>query len=163
MAVNAAADAAARLRVIRDRAATTAPVAAATAAGRAGETMVKMTLQLRTHALGTPTPSPRGSPPAKISGDLARSVQRTPAVLTGPGRAMTAWGPTLFYGTVQEFGYPDITAKNFPVLGNPAAGFFGKSVTIPARPFMRPSAVKLIESGTFGKVTGKAFLAALEA
>jgi hypothetical protein len=64
---------------------------------------------------------------------------------------------------VQEFGWPDITAKRFPVLGNLDTGFFGKTVTIPPRPFMRPSTVKLIESGTFAKVTSKAFLAALEA
>jgi hypothetical protein len=162
VSVNAAAEVSVRLRLIAERAARPAPVAAATAAGRAGETLVKVVLTKRSHALGTPTPSPKGSPPAKISGDLARSVQRTPTAPLGPGRAESTYGPTLFYGTVQEYGWPNIRAKNFPVLGNPTVGFFGKEVTIPARPFMKPSTDLLIASGTAARVMTAAFLTALE-
>jgi len=161
VSANAAAEVAARLRVIRDRAATRAPVAAATAAGKAGETKVKMVLQLRTHEAGTPTPSPKGAPPAKVSGDMARSVQRVPTALAGVGRAVTMWGPTVIYGPVHEYG-ATVTARNFPQLGNPEVGFFGPQVKIPKRPFMAPSTRRLIESGMWTRVTGTAFVAALE-
>jgi hypothetical protein len=162
VSVNAAADVAARLRVLADRAARPAPVAAATAAGRAGETLVKLVLTKNTHAAGTPTPSPKGSPPAKISGDLARSVQRTPTIALGVGVAETTYGPTVIYGTVQEFGMP-ISVKRKQVLANAATGqIFGTHVVIPPRPFMRPSTVELIESGELARVMTEAFLAALD-
>jgi hypothetical protein len=149
-----------RLRGVRKRAAGPAVRAAATAGGRAGETMTKMVLQLRTHEQGTRTPAPPGSPPAKILGGLARSIQRTPTFLAGPGLAKTAWGSKLDYAAVQENG-AEITAKNFPQLGNPEVGFFGKKVKIPARPFMRPSMDKLISSGKLTDVTSAAFLRSL--
>jgi hypothetical protein len=162
VSVNAAADVVARLRVIRDRAATQAVRDAATAGGQAGETLVKMVLTKTSHDAGTPTPSPKGSPPSKISGDLARSVQRTPTILLGPGVAATTYGPTVIYGTVQEFGMP-ISVKNKQVLANVETGqIFGKSVVIPPRPFMRPSTVLLIESGVLAQEMAEAFLAALE-
>lgn len=162
MSANAAREVARNLRAIRGKVSSNATRSAATAAGRSGETAVKMVLQVRTHELGTRTPSPAGSVPAKISGDLARSVQRAPTAQIAPGVAVTSWGPVAEYGTVQEFG-ATITAKNFPQLGNPKVGFFGKSVVIPARPFMRPTTVKLIDSGVFAKVTAAAFLKSLGA
>lgn len=162
MSANAGSEVAARLRLIRDRAARSAPVAAATAAGRTGETAVKVVLTKRTHQAGTPTPSPKGSPPAKISGELARSVQRTPTASIGAGRAETTYGPTVIYGVVQEFGMP-ITVKRKRVLANVETGqVFGTHVYVPPRPFMRPTTVALIESGMLAKAMTAAFLAALE-
>jgi hypothetical protein len=158
---NAAAEVARNLRGVRARAEISAPAAAATAAGQAGETMVKMVLQVRTHELGTPTPSQPGQPPAKISGALARSIQRTPTVRLGAGIASTAWGSKLIYAPVQEYGAV-ISAKNFPQLGNPTVGFFGKHVRIPPRPFMELSTRRLMYSGTLTRVASAAFLEALD-
>lgn len=161
MSANAARDVAANLRVIRDRATVAAPVAAAAAAGQAGEAMVKTLLTRTSHPSGTRTPSAPGSPPSRISGNLARSVQRTPAASTGPGRAMTAWGPTVIYGPVQEYG-TTIHVRSKQVLANRSTGqFFGTHVTLPPRPFMRPATRLLIDSGTFTRVSGAAFVAAL--
>lgn len=131
--------------------------AAATAAGRGGETLTKMTLQLSSHAAGDPTPSAPGSPPSKVSGTLARSVHRTPTAVVGAGIAVTEYGPTVIYGIVQEFGMT-ISVRNARVLYNrDTQQAFGQQVTLPARPFMRPSAVKLAESGKLAELAGKAF------
>jgi hypothetical protein len=162
VSANAAQEVIDRLQVIRGRAAAEATQAAATAGGKAGETLVKVTLLKMSHDAGTPTPSPKGSPPAKISGDLARSVQRTPTVLLAPGIASSTYGPTVIYGTVQEFGMP-ISVKRKQVLANVATGqIFGTSVVIPPRPFMRPTTVMLMESGKLAQAMADAFLAALD-
>ena len=123
--------------------------------------MVKVLLTQQSHGAGTPTPSPPGTPPAKISGVLARSVMRTPTQRIGPGIAYTTWGPTVVYGPVQEYG-AIITAKSARVLANRATGqVFGVQVTIPARPYMSRGTELLISSGTFTRVQSAAFLAAL--
>lgn len=161
MSVNAAADLAVTLRRMRARAAGPAVKAAATAAGRGGETATKMALQLTTHSAGTPTPSAPGAPPSKISGQLARSMQRAPTVVAGPGLASSTYGPTVIYGIVQEFGMT-ITVRSKQVLANTETGqVFGPTVTLPPRPFMRPTAVKFAESGMLAKLAGEAFTAAL--
>jgi hypothetical protein len=161
VSANAAREVAANLAVIRDRAATVAPVAAAAAGGQAGEAMVKSLLTLRSHPAGTRTPSAPGDPPAKVSGDLARSVQRTPAASTGPGRASTTWGPTVIYGPVQEYG-ATIHVRARKVLADKAHGhFFGTQVTLPARPYVGPATRILIATGTFADVSSAAFAGAL--
>lgn len=61
-------------------------------------------LRMRMHPPGTPTPSPPGEPPAKISGDLLRSVVGSPVERTGEW-TWRAWvGPTSVYGRIQELG-----------------------------------------------------------
>jgi hypothetical protein len=163
-ASNAAAEVAARLRVIAARAGTEAPLAAVRALGAAGETATKLTLTKRTHALGTPTPSQPGQPPALVSGKLRRGVHRTPARAMGPGMAMQVMGligPAMIYGPVHEFGPVTITAKNFPQLGNPTVGFFGPQVRIPRRPWMKPSMDALVSSGLGTKVCATAWAASL--
>lgn len=159
---NAGADVAARLKVIRSRAAGVAPKAAVEAVSQAGETLTKLALSKRSHPKGTPTPSPKGAPPALVSGDLRRSVRRTPATMVGSARFVQVLGSRLIYAPVHEFGPVTITAKRFPQLGNPQAGFFGPQVTIPSRPWMRPSVELLITSGTATKTGALAFLAALD-
>lgn len=160
--MNAAADVAARLRKIAARVESEAPRAAVQALSRTAEAMTKLTLTTYTHPAGTPTPSPAGAPPALVSGDLRRGVQRTPAVPTGPAMWSQALGCTVHYGSVHEFGPVTITARNFPQLGNPTAGFFGKEVTIPRRPWMKPSAEALITSGLGTRAAVTAFLGVID-
>jgi hypothetical protein len=158
---NAAADLAANLRKIRAKAAGPAVRAAATAAGRGGETAVKMALQKSTHSAGTPTPSPPGGIPSKVSGNLARSILRTRSVVIGPGYAVSQIWPLAEYGFVQEFGMT-IKVVRKKVLANASTGqVFGPEVTLPPRPFMRPTAVRYAESGKLGQLAGDAFSAAL--
>jgi phage gpG-like protein len=160
VADNAARDVARQLQKVRTRAAGVAVQAAATAGGRAGETAAKEALRIRTHKIGTRTPSQPGQPPAKVSGALARSVQRAPTKRTGPGRAESVWGSKLIYAPVQEYG-AQISARNFPQLGNPEVGFFGQHVRIPARPWMEFSVRKATYSGTFGRASAGAFARSL--
>jgi hypothetical protein len=157
VSVNAARDVADALRAIRVKAESEAPQAACTALGQAAQTTVKVMLTARSHDPGTPTPSGKGQPPAKISGDLAKSAHRTTARIMSPGIARCALGVMAPYASVHEFGPVTIHAKNFPQLGNPDVGFFGKEVTIPRRPFMVPAVLLLESTGMAGQVTTDAW------
>lgn len=75
------------------------------------------------HLPGTPTPSPVGEPPARISGHLAGSL--TPSGPRPTGTGFTGeLGPTAVYSRIQE-------------LGGQAGR--GHSVTIPPRPYLAPT------------------------
>jgi phage gpG-like protein len=161
VAVNAARQVADALRVIRAKAESEAPLAACNALGQAAETGVKTLLSLTSHPAATKTPSPRGEPPSKVSGKLGRSMKRTPAVLLGEGVSRCAVGSNLIYAPVHEFGPVVIRAKNFPQLGNPQVGFFGKEVTIPQRPYLRPTVLLLESTGMAERVTTDAWRAVM--
>jgi hypothetical protein len=154
---NAAREVADALRVIRAKAAAEAPLAACDALGVTAQTAIKVTLSLRSHARGTPTPSRPGQPPARVTGSLASSVHRTTARLMGAGVSRCAVGTTLIYGPVHEFGPVVIRAKNFPQLGNPRVGFFGPQVTIPHRPYIAPTVLMLESTGYAEQVTTMAW------
>ena len=162
MAVNAAAEVAARLRVIAARAETEAPLAAVRALGAAGETATKLTLTKRTHTEGTRTPSPPGAPPALVTGMLRRSVIRAPARALGPGAAVQVMGCHVVYGPVHEFGPVTIRSKgNYPLRNRNTGQVFGYEVTIPRRPWMKPSMEALTASGLGTKACATAWAAAL--
>lgn len=161
MSANAAADVAANLRRIRDRAAIEAPMAACRALGQVAETAVKVTLTSSTHPPGTRTPSKPGQPPSLVTGMLRRSITRTPPRLTGPGTALCTVGSVAIYARVHEFGPVTITARNFPQLGRPDVGFFGRQVTIPRRPFLEPTTKRLMSSGMARQVCEAAWMDAM--
>jgi len=75
------------------------------------------------HPPNTPTPSPPGEPPARISGHLRGSLTPTGPVSTGSGFTGQL-GPTAVYSRIQE-------------LGGRAGR--GHSVTLPPRPYLRPT------------------------
>ena len=158
---NAAREVADALRVIRDKAASEAPLAACNALGATAQTAIKVALSLRSHAKGTPTPSKPGQPPARVTGSLASSVHRTTPQLTGEGMSRCAVGTTLIYGPVHEFGPVVIRARNFPQLGNPTVGFFGPEVTIPRRPYIAPTVLMLETTGYAEQVTTGAWRAVM--
>ena len=159
---NAAAEVAARLRVIAARAETEAPVAAVRALGAAGETATKLTLTKRTHTAGTPTPSAPGQPPALVSGALRRSVIRAPARAIGPGNAAQLMACHVIYGAVHEFGPVTIRSKgNYPLRNKNTGQVFGPRVVIPRRPWMKPSMEALVASGFGTKACMTAWAASL--
>ncbi len=145
MSANAARQVADRLREIRALAAAAAPRAACQALGQTAETAVKVMLTSSTHPEGTPTPSRPGQPPSLVTGTLRRSVTRTPVMQNGTAAFRCLVGSKLIYAAVHEHGPVTIRAGNFPQLGNPKAGFFGREVTIPRRPYLAPT-VALLES-----------------
>jgi hypothetical protein len=84
------------------------------------------------HARGTPTPSPPGSPPSLISGALRSSFEITPPLGTGSGRWTSVLGPTSVYARIQELG-----------------GDAGRDHAshLPPRPYLKPAYDELEESG----------------
>jgi len=88
------------------------------------ERNVKFYLRTFTHREGTPTPSPRGGPPALVTGNLARSWRNErPSMGDKPWTVITGGGPTAIYARIQEL-----------------SGQAGRGLTtfIPKRPYVRP-------------------------
>src|SRR5215472_17049756 len=65
---------------------------------------VQRELTSRRHPSQTKTPSPRGSPPAAIRGDLADSMEIDWATSMGADSWIARTGPTAAYSRVQELG-----------------------------------------------------------
>ena len=115
-----------------------------------------------------PSPSAPGTPPARRTGTLARSVRPEPAKLTGAARASSSVAPHTVYARIQQLGgdiYP-VRAKalswKVPVAGPLLPGkrrqklrVYAKHVYLPPRPYMvmtdarrqecRSAAVKAVE------------------
>jgi hypothetical protein len=88
------------------------------------ERNVKMYLRTFTHPFGTPTPSPRGGPPALVSGHLRRTWRDVPAHEgKRPHTVESEGGPTAVYSRIQELG-----------------GWAGRNHAshLPKRPYVRP-------------------------
>ncbi len=161
MGANAGDDAIARLKAIRELATTVAPKAAVTAMAHLGVAATVVQLSRTSHGKGEATTSAPGSPPAWVSGSLARSIIATPAVGVGAWASATI-GPTIIYGRIQELG-GTVNAKGGKKLAwqGPGGMRFAKSVTLPARPYLRPTTEALVASGALTEVAAKAFTAAL--
>lgn len=88
------------------------------------------------HPRGTPTPSPPGQPPARITGHLSGSLSPTGPYPTGGGFGGKL-GPTAVYSRIQELG-----------------GRAGRnhSVTLPPRPYMRPTRSKVVADGSLRRI-----------
>lgn len=82
-------------------------------------------------------PSPPGTPPARKTGTLARSVRPEPAKLAGAGRAKSSVAPHTVYARIQHLGGV-IRVKRAPYLvWHDKWGWHkAKSVKLPARPYM---------------------------
>lgn len=103
--------------------------AAAVAMGDAFvEGVVSTELSRYSHPEGTPTPSPPGEPPARISGSLARSVRADRPVHITRTRWQTETGPRIVYGRIQELG------------GDTGRGHH---THLPARPYLAPALARM--------------------
>jgi hypothetical protein len=80
-----------------------------------------------------PSPSAPGTPPARRTGTLARSVRAEPATGGGP-RATSSCAPHTVYARIQNQG-GDIHVVRAKVLTD-GRNFYGKHVRLPARPYM---------------------------
>jgi phage gpG-like protein len=81
-----------------------------------------------------PSPSSPGTPPARRTGTLARSVRAEPATASGAGRASSSVAPHTVYARIQQLG-GDIHIVRAQVLTD-GKTFFGTHVRLPARPYM---------------------------
>lgn len=121
-----------RLRHLADTASHQGGPKAAEAMGRVLMFGVQ-TSELRrfTHPAGTPTPSPKGQPPARVTGTLARSMRQEPmsgARQIGTHKYQVVVGPTIVYGRIHELG------------GWAGAGH---KTFIPRRPYINPATIRL--------------------
>jgi hypothetical protein len=169
-------EAVAYMELIRAKAATAAP-ACADALGNAHKDYVQnVTLVQRTHAPLTWTDSPRGGPPADLTGKLRRSITCTRA--GGGGMVATsAVAPHTIYAGVQEFGaiihaHPRVrggwTGKYMGGQRGPGQhtmhfvmdgeNYFPMVVDVPQRPYMRPSRNAVIATGLAADAANAAFL-----
>jgi hypothetical protein len=146
---------AARFKLIRNTAAGPAAEKACNAIGESYMKTVKRELSTYPHAPHTKTPSPRGSYPGLISGNLRKSVEKTPAV-GGGGVWRCSVAPHTVYARIQEYGgpmhgHPWMRWVTYDVPGGPV--FFKRFIELPERPYMRPAAdsvgsqARMTESG----------------
>jgi hypothetical protein len=80
-----------------------------------------------------PAPSPPGTPPARRTGTLARSLRVEPAA--AGVRATARLAPHTVYARIQQLG-GDIHVVRAKVLTD-GKRFFGTHVRLPARPYMK--------------------------
>lgn len=129
----------------------------------------KITLTRYSHEEGTPTPSPEGEPPAIISDDLRESIIPLPPVGSGPVWSVIVGG-TVVYARIQELG-GDIYPKNSGGwLANKSTGqvfltpYSAKDhVTLPPRPYLKPTAEEIIASGKATQAACRGWLAIMGA
>lgn len=84
-----------------------------------------------------PSPSRPGTPPARRTGTLARSVRAEPARLTVTGRAESSVAPHAVYARIQQLG-GDIYPVRAKVLRWTDKGgtHYARHVHLPARPYI---------------------------
>lgn len=118
--------------------------AAADVMALGSEREIKRTLRTYTHPKGTQTPSPKGSPPALVSGGLRRSVKARKPRQTGTARWEAHTAPSIAYARIHELG-----------------GWAGRhhATYIPLRPYVWPTHVRLVASGQLEMWAHKAFAA----
>lgn len=115
---------------------------AAVGGARLMEIEAQRLLALRSHPRGTPTPSPPGAPPARISGDLRDSVHADAAAEGGAGSYRASVRSGLPYSWVQEHG-----------------GRVGRGATLPARPYIRSARDNVALAAV--RLAGEIWMAAL--
>ncbi|MGE7437942.1 hypothetical protein [Kitasatospora sp. NPDC001175] len=130
------------LETLSVRAAAAAP-SAIVASQALIEGEARAALSRYSHPPGTPTPSPPGEPPAKITGRLWDSFELAGPTATGFGVWTSVMGPTAPYARIQELG-----------------GRANHS-ELPARPYFRPAVETLLRSGRIAEVFQRAWQTAL--
>jgi len=137
-----------------------AAIPAANAMGLDYEDELKRVLTRRSHAPGTRTPAPPGTPPARVSGALAGSVTTRRA--TTPVVATAVSGPRLPpRDYVQEYG-GEMSARPGNLMHYIYDGpRYSEHVVVPARPYARPTALAMMADGRLAQAAADAFYKAM--
>jgi hypothetical protein len=106
-----------------------------------------------------PAPSPPGTPPARRTGTLARSVRPEAAALTGDYSATSSVAPHTVYARIQDQG-GDIHVVRAKVLTD-GKRFFGTHVRLPPRPYMHPALARTEGDGSLWRAGRDAFFRAM--
>lgn len=135
------------LRTMGARVDAATPIALVAAAGLVEE-KARANLSRYSHARGTPTPSPPGQPPAKISGTLRDNWETSPPLPGGAGGWTCTLHPTTVYAAIQEQG---------------GQAGRGHRTTLPARPYLHPAVDDLLRSGALREEFARAWASAIRA
>lgn len=81
-------------------------------------------LRLKSHPIGTQTPSEPGEPPAMVTGNMIRSITQYGPYYDGPHSATGVVGPTAVQSRIQELG--GRTGRDYQTY-------------LPARPYVKPA------------------------
>lgn len=113
------------------------------------------TLRQTSHGKGQFYKATPGRPPAYVTGNLARSIIRTPAF--GGIRATASVDAMAIYAGIQEFG--GYTWGNHGLMHwvNSAGPWFMKEVYIPEHPYMRPTVNDTFRDGSLTRAAMEAF------
>lgn len=135
----------------------TAAVPAADAMAETFQNRVQnFTLRQSTHPPGMFWKATEGRPPAYASGNLARSIVRTPA--HGGIRASAMVGATAVYAALQEFGGDTWPSRgSYMHWTNTRGPWWMKLVTVPEHPYMRPTVEQTIRDGSLTRSAISAF------
>jgi hypothetical protein len=119
------------------------------------------------HAPVTQTPAAPGRPPAFMTGGLAASVTRTPAVGSG-GIAVGFVAPHTVYAATQEYGgvhhavkgpYMWLWLRYIGAYEVKRRGWRMRTVVIPERPYMSAAVDETIASGSLERAAYERFMA----
>jgi phage gpG-like protein len=84
-----------------------------------------------------PSPSPAGTPPARRTGTLARSVRPEAARPAGAGRATSSVAPHAVYARIQQLGGVIVPVRAKVLRWVDKTGtHYARRVRLPARPYM---------------------------
>lgn len=90
-----------------------------------------------------PSPSPPGTPPARRTGTLARSVRPEPAVLAGAGLGKSSVAPHVVYGRIQQKGGTIVPVRAKALRWKEAGRTrYAARVVLPTRPYMVMTAAR---------------------
>lgn len=119
---------------------------------------VQRNLAVTRHDPFTFTPSPPGFFPSAISGDLGRSISMSGAG-GGGGRGYARVSSDLIYSAVQEFGHVMHSHSwRRPMTWYNAGRWWSRhEVTVPPRPYMRPTTIQCIANGSLGDAAARGF------
>lgn len=131
-------------------------------AGHTVEAETKRTLTRYAHPAGTPTPSPRGQPPAVVTGTLRRSLRVGVLRQVSPGVVTIDVGPTTVYARIQELG-GRIVPRRASALAFRIDGHWVRvqQVKLPARPYLAPTVKRLAGDGRILDIYDRAWARAL--
>lgn len=154
------------LATLRQKVADEGPEKAAYAMARAFHAELSdVTLVQYSHPRGMQTTSPPGQPPAIVGGHLKRSLRLYAAVRTGAYSARSRVVPLIVYARIQELGGTvNASHPGFKLVMGPdgrhrfvqtgmlhwvsdGKHHFAQSVTLPPRPYMRPTHRRMVSDG----------------
>ena len=99
-----------------------------------------------------------GAPPSYATGDLSRSLMRTPA--SGGVTASALVGATAVYAALQEFGgWTEPRRSAYMHWLNTRGAWFMRHVDVPEHPYFRPTLDRTVADGSLSQSARDAFLA----